>query len=102
MGLGGEMPLAVVTVTATAPGSESWGGLTAVIWVSESTVKLVAGTVPKVTALAPVNPDPLKTTVVAPEMGPLPGLTPVTSGAAGSVGPILAMNRFRSSTLPLP
>jgi hypothetical protein len=37
------------------------------------TVNDVAGTEPKSTALAPVNPDPVIVTVVAPVDGPLPG-----------------------------
>ena len=35
---------------------------------------------PKLTELAPENPEPEITTVVPPEAGPVEGLTPVTSG----------------------
>ena len=45
------MPSAVVTVTSTVPAVPA--GLTAVIWLPELTVKLVAGTPPKATALVP-------------------------------------------------
>ena len=40
------------------------------------TVNEVAGTVPKLTAVAPVNPDPVMVTVVPPATGPAAGLTP--------------------------
>ena len=34
------------------------------IWVSESTVKLVAATAPKLTLVAPVKPDPVTVTLL--------------------------------------
>ena len=57
-------------------------GEVAVIWVSESTVKVVAGVVPKSTAVAPVKPVPVMVTEVPPAVGPEPGATEVTVGAA--------------------
>src|ERR1700687_1307831 len=74
----------VVTVTSTIPAA--WAGLTAVICVSETMVKLVAAVVPKLTEVTPVNPDPLTVTVVPPAMDPEFGLTPVTDGG-GAKGP---------------
>ena len=48
----------------------AWAGETAVIWVSETTVKLVAATAPKSTLVAPVKPVPVMVTVVPPAVGP--------------------------------
>ena len=45
----------------------------------------MAGTEPKLTALAPVNPVPVTVTVPAPPSGPAIGLTPLTVGAASAV-----------------
>jgi hypothetical protein len=53
-----------------------------VIEVSPFTVNEDAATEPKSTAVAPVNPVPLRVTVGPPASGPLDGLTPVTAGAA--------------------
>jgi hypothetical protein len=53
-------------------------GLSAVIVVALTTMKLVAGFVPKSTAVAPVKPVPWTVTVVPPGSGPALGLTPVT------------------------
>ena len=58
----------------------AWAGETAVIWVSETTVKLVAATVPKSTLVAPVKPVPVMVTVVPPVVGPEVG----ESGDGGS------------------
>ena len=44
------------------------------IWVSETTVKLVAATVPKRTAVAPVKPEPVTVTTVPPSVVPEVGL----------------------------
>src|SRR5262249_16813511 len=60
-------------------------GLSAVIVVSFTTVKFVAGVVPKLTAVAPVKPVPMTVTRVPPAAGPLVGLRPVTAGAARNV-----------------
>ena len=51
-----DVPVGVVTVTSTVPVP---GGLSAVIVVSLTTVKLVAGVVPKSTAVAPAKPLPV-------------------------------------------
>ncbi len=51
------------------------------ISVSESTVTVVAGVVPKSTAVAPVKSVPVMVTVVPPAVGPALGLTAVTVGA---------------------
>jgi hypothetical protein len=72
-----------VTVTSTVPAA--CGGEVTVIDVSELTVKLVAGTLPKFTAVAPVKPVPVTVTVVPPPVVPELGLTPVTDGAAAAV-----------------
>ena len=73
------MPAGVVTVTFTVPVP---AGLSAVIVVALTTVKPVAGFVPKSTAVAPVKPVPVIVTKVPPAAGPLVGLMPVTVGAA--------------------
>ena len=57
-------------------------GATAVIRVAELTVKLLAGVVPNLTALAPVKLLPVMTTDVPPVVGPARGLRDVTEGAA--------------------
>ena len=66
-----------MTLTTPVP-----GGSTAVIVVSETTVKLVAGRVPKSTTVAPVRSVPVIVTVVPPVTGPSVGLMLVTVGAA--------------------
>ena len=79
------MPPAVVTVIARTP-IVADGGDTAVIWVAESTVKLLASpALPNFTLVAPVNPVPLITTAVPPAIGPDAGEIEVTTGAAGTV-----------------
>ncbi len=71
------VPLAVVTVTGTMPKP---AGATAVIWVSDTTVNEVAGTRPNRTAVAPVNPLPVRVTVVPPVTGPELGLIETSVG----------------------
>ena len=73
------MPPGLITVTFTVPVP---AGLVAVICVSESTVKLVAATAPKSTAVAAVKPEPVIVTDVPPANGPAVGLTAVTTGSA--------------------
>ena len=73
------MPPGVVTVRVTGPAGPA--GATAVICVGETTVKEVAGVVPKVTAVAPVRLTPVRVTVFPPEMGPWLGTTPLRAGA---------------------
>ena len=71
------VPAEVVTVTSSVP--EPAGDET-VISVAETTVKLVAAVVPKSTAVAPVNPEPVTVTVVPPAGRPATGLRAVTFG----------------------
>ena len=47
---------------------------------SFTTVRLVPGTPPKVTKVAPVKPDPFRVTVVLPVVGPMLGLNDVSAG----------------------
>jgi hypothetical protein len=61
------VPLGVVTVTSTVPVP---AGETAVIEVSEMTLKLVALVEPNLTALAPVRLVPVMVTEVPPAAGP--------------------------------
>ncbi len=75
----GEVPLGLVTVTLTAPAE--WAGEVAVIWVSESTVKVVAAAVPKSTAVAAVKSVPVMVTEVPPAVGPAFGTTEPTVGS---------------------
>ena len=74
--------LTVVTLTVTAPLPAA---VTAVIWVAELTTKLAAAVPPKLTAVAPVKPVPVMTTLVPPEVGPDVGARPVTVGAGTKV-----------------
>lgn len=74
-----EVPLGVVTVTPTLPTGK--GGDVAVICVLESTVKLAAGKLPKVTAVAPVKSVPVRVTLVPPAVVPLLGFSVVMAGA---------------------
>src|SRR2546427_4578806 len=71
----GLVPDGAVTTTSTVPAA--WAGLTAVMVVSLTMVKLVAAVAPNFTAVAPVKPEPLIVTAVAPPTGPLSGATPV-------------------------
>ena len=79
-GLGGDVPVGVVTATSTAMPVPA--GLIAVIWVSLSTVKALAGVLSKLTSVAPVNPLPVMTMVSPPAADPLVGESPVTCGSA--------------------
>ena len=76
------MPPGVVTVTSTVPAA--WAGVTAVSWVGESTVKLVAAVVPKSTALAPLRFVPTTSTVSPPAVEPIDASTAVTLGPAAA------------------
>jgi hypothetical protein len=78
-----DVPAKVVTVRATV--AATCGGATAVMLVSLVTVKLAAGTPPKVTAVAPVKPLPVSVTGVPPLLLPLAGLTAVTVGVLARV-----------------
>ncbi len=76
------VPPVVVTLTVTAPLPAA---VTAVICVAELTTKLAALVPPNCTAVAPVNPVPVMTTLVPPEAGPEVGARPVTVGAGMKV-----------------
>jgi hypothetical protein len=70
-----DVPLGVVTVIATVPVPD---GAVAMMDESAVTPKLVAAVVPKSTALAPENPEPLMVTRVPPVGGPKLGLMLLT------------------------
>jgi hypothetical protein len=72
------VPPAVVTVAKTVPVPT---GVIAVIPVSETTVKDVAGAAPKLTAVASVNPVPVMVTVLPPVSGPELGTMEIPVGA---------------------
>jgi hypothetical protein len=74
-----EVPPGVVTVTSTVPAEPA--GEVAVMLVSLTTVNEVAAVLPKLTAVAPVNPLPVIVTDVPPASGPAVGEIPVTTGA---------------------
>src|SRR5665213_2262560 len=74
-----EVPPTVVTVRSPVPVP---AGAVAVTWVSDTTVNVVAGIEPNVTAVTPVKPEPVTVTLVPPAMGPLVGLIAVIVGAA--------------------
>jgi hypothetical protein len=76
------LPAGVVTTTWAGPAA--WGGVVAVIWVDEFTVKLVAGVPPKVTAVAPVNAVPMIVTAVPPLVGPMVGWIDAIAGTWGA------------------
>ena len=78
-----EVPPGPVTVTSTAPADSA--GLVAVICVAETITTLLAASVPKSTAVAPVKPVPPIVTAVPPAKGPAELLTPVTVGAGMAV-----------------
>ena len=73
------VPPGLVTRRLTVPVP---AGAVAVICVAESTVKPVAAVAPKLTAVTPVKPVPVITTLVPPTSGPLETLSAVTVGAA--------------------
>jgi hypothetical protein len=76
------VPEAVVTVTSTVPGT--WTGLTASISLGDTTVKLAAGTSPKLTAVAPARPAPVIVIGVPPAGEALRTLSDVTLGTASA------------------
>jgi hypothetical protein len=67
-----DVPPGVVTVTSTDPAAEPAGEVT-VICPSLSTVYEAAEVLPNLTAVAPVKPDPVITTLVPPAIGPIAG-----------------------------
>ncbi len=94
------VPPAVVTVTFTVPDP---AGAVAVIWVALSTVKLVAGVPPKLTAVTMglsitlVKLAPMMVTRYPPAARPLVGDSAVAVGVAGGKG-----STARSSKAKLP
>ena len=72
-----DVPPGATTVTSTVPVP---AGLSTVIVVALTTVKSVAGVVPKSTAVAPVKPVPVIVTKVPPAGEPEVGLKPETVG----------------------
>ena len=75
----GLVPNGVVTLTSTTPAA--CAGLVVVIFVSEFTVKVGAAVAPKCTEVAPVNPQPVRMTLVPPAVEPMVGETASTAGA---------------------
>ena len=73
------LPPGVVTTMFLAP-TDAEVGTTAVIEVAETTVKLVTGTPPMETALAPVKLVPVMVTVFPPTRGPEVAATEVMVG----------------------
>lgn len=65
------------TVTAILTGPAVPAGVTAVMVVALTTLKLVAAVLPNITAVAPVRFVPVIVTVVPPAAGPLLGETDV-------------------------
>jgi hypothetical protein len=76
------VPDGVLTVTSATVAAVA-GGDTAVIELSELTLKLLAAAAPNETAVAPEKVLPVIFTLVPPPAGPLAGDTPVTLGAGG-------------------
>ena len=76
----GDVPSGPVTVTSTVPAGSA--GIVAVIWVpAVLTTTLVAGVVPKSTAVVPAKPVPVTVAMPPPVVGPEIGLTAVTAGS---------------------
>ena len=73
------MPPGVLTVTAAVPLPV---GLSATIEVGDSTLYLAAGVAPKLTAVAPVKPEPSIVTEVLPASGPSAGVSFETVGGS--------------------
>jgi hypothetical protein len=91
-----EVPLGVVTVMSKVPNGS--GGATALMDVSDTIVKEVAGVVPNSTSLAPVKPLPVMVTLAPPTVVPLLGVTPVTAATAAKV----SVKRSLALTVELP
>ena len=73
------VPAGLRTVTSTVPALVC-AGVVAVIWVLESTLKLVAAFAPKPTLFAKLKSVPVMVTVVPPVVLPVTGTTLVTVG----------------------
>jgi hypothetical protein len=78
----GLVPASLVTCTSTTPSGSA--GVVAMIWVSDMTRKLVAGSDPNVTPVANASPSPTTSTSSPPRVLPKVGLTSVTAGAEGA------------------
>jgi hypothetical protein len=78
-----DVPLGVVIVTFTVPAVPA--GTVASRAVSDRTMKSVAGVLPKLTALAPVKPEPVTVRTLPPAVLPEDGVTAVTAGRAAAV-----------------
>lgn len=76
----GLVPPAFCTVTDMGPAVPT-GGATAVMVLSSRTTKL-AGKPPKKTFDVPVNPLPVRVTLLPPDLGPLVGFMVVRVGGA--------------------
>ena len=74
------LPLVVVRETSTRPLLPA--GVTAVIFVAETSMTLVACAEPKVTLVTPVKLVPKMETLVPPPIVPLDGATDVMVGSA--------------------
>ena len=72
----------MVTLTVTVPAT--WASVTAVTFVGDVTVKLVAAVVPNVTEVAPNRPVPVMATVVPPLVVPEVGVTEEIVGAGAT------------------
>jgi hypothetical protein len=83
LGLVALVPPAVVTVMSIVPALDC--GETTVIEVSPSKVKVAKEMLPKLTAVAPVNPVPMTVTLVPPEAGPVVTDRLVTLGGSAKV-----------------
>ena len=83
--LAAEMPPGVVTRTSTIPTAPA--GAVAVTLLLLTTVNPAAGRVPKVTPVAPANPEPVTVTTVPPKLGPDLGDNDEIEGAAACTVP---------------
>ena len=90
-----EVPPGVVTVTSTSPAFSA--GLVAVICESLTTVKDGEAVAPKLTAVAPVKPDPVIVTEVPPEVDPDVGAIAATTGP----GSIIKLSATLVAEVPL-
>ena len=80
------VPVAVVTSTLAAPAA--WAGVTAVMVVELTTLKLEAATPPMVTAVAPVKSVPVMVRVLPPAAEPVTGEILVMVGAGAGAAPL--------------
>ena len=88
------IPLGVVTTTLLAPGVPA--GVTAVMEVADTTITLVAGSVPTITLVAPVKFVPLIVIAVPPRVDPEIGLIDEMVGGGATY-----VNAFAAVPVPL-